>query len=95
MSTEREQPWADDPAEPGRVVVVSDNPVGRAVVAIAEVAGRRATLLADEGIEPSPLAWLDQHPLGPADALVLCDHDAPQAGDLLVAALSGATGYVA
>ena len=95
MSTEREQPWSDASPEHGRVVVVSDNPIGRAVVAIAEIAGRRTTLLADEGVEPTPLRWLADHPLTEADALVLCDHDAPQAGDLLRTALDGRAGYVA
>ncbi len=95
MSTEREQPWSDASPEHGRVVVVSDNPIGRAVVAIAEIAGRRTTLLADEGAEPTPLRWLAEHPLTEADALVLCDHDAPQAGDLLRTALDGRAGYVA
>ena len=95
MSTEREQPWSDASPEHGRVVVVSDNPIGRAVVAIAEIAGRRTTLLADEGVEPPPLRWMADHPLTEADALVLCDHDAPQAGDLLRTALAGRAGYVA
>ncbi len=95
MSTEREQPWSDASPEHGQVVVVSDNPIGRAVVAIAEVAGRRTTLLADEDVEPTPLQWLADHPLTEADALVLCDHDAPQAGDVLRTALDGRAGYVA
>jgi xanthine/CO dehydrogenase XdhC/CoxF family maturation factor len=95
MSTEREQPWSDDPVEHGRVVVVSDNPIGRAVVEIARVAGRPTTLLPDEGVEPTPLRWLADHPLVAADALVLCDHDAPEAEALLRAALVGESGYVA
>jgi xanthine/CO dehydrogenase XdhC/CoxF family maturation factor len=93
--TQREQPWSDQPAEHGQVVVVSDNPIGRAVVEIAQVAGRRTTLLADEGVEPMPLEWLTEHPLGPGDALVLCDHDAPEAEALLRSALTGEAGYVA
>jgi xanthine dehydrogenase accessory factor len=93
--TAREQPWADDTPEHGQVVVVTDNPIGRAVVAIAGVAGRRTTLLVDEGVEPTPRAWLDAHPLTAADALVLCDHDAPDAAAILRAALAGEAGYVA
>lgn len=77
------------------MVVVSDNPIGRAVVAIATVAGRRTTLLADEDTDPMPLQWLTEHPLTPDDALVLCDHDAPQAADLLRLGLEGDAGYVA
>ena len=95
MSTEREQPWSDEAPEHGRVVVVSDNPIGRAVVAIAGIAGRRATLLPDEDTDPTPLQWLTEHPLTEADALVLCDHDAPQADVLLRTALDGEAGYVA
>lgn len=95
MSTGREQPWSDETQGHGHVVVVSDNPVGRAVVEIAEVAGRRTTLLADEGANPSPLQWLADHPLTEADALVLCDHDAPEAEALLRTALAGDARYVA
>ncbi len=76
--TQREQPWSDQPPEQGQVVVVSDNPIGRAVVEIAQVAGRRTTLLADEGVEPTPMAWLTDHPLAPGDALVLCDTTPPR-----------------
>lgn len=95
MSANREQPWSDAAPEHGQVVVVSDNPIGRAVVTIAGVAGRRTTLLADEDVEPTPLQWLTDHPLTAADALVLCDHDAPEAAALLRAALAGEAGYVA
>jgi xanthine/CO dehydrogenase XdhC/CoxF family maturation factor len=91
----REQPWSDETADGGRVVVVSDNPIGQAVTAIAGIAGRRTTLLDDEATDPSPLEWLAEHPLTEADALVLCDHDAPDAADMLVVALAGGTGYVA
>jgi len=95
VSKEREQPWSDEGVGRGRVVVVSDNPIGRAVVEIAEIAGRRATLLDDEATEPSPLQWLAANPLSETDALVLCDHDAPQAQDLLRLGLEGRAGYVA
>ena len=95
MATNREQPWSDDAAEHGQVVVVTDNPIGRAVVAIAEVAGRRTTLLADEDVEQTPVQWLAANPLEEADALVLCDHDTPGMEELLRAALDGKAGYVA
>jgi xanthine/CO dehydrogenase XdhC/CoxF family maturation factor len=65
------------------------------VVQIAEIAGRRTTLLQDEGADPTPLRWLADHPLDTGDALVLCDHDAPEAEALLRSALAGAAGYVA
>ncbi len=91
----REQPWSDDAPERGRVVVVTDNPIGRAIVEIARIAGRRTTLLADEDVERSPLAWLTDHPLDERDALVLCDHDTPRMDALLRHALEGKAGYVA
>ena len=94
----REQAWrspdGDAPA-PGRLVAVTDNPIGRAVVAIGEIAGRRTTLLADEGVEHMPVQWLAEHPLDEADAVVLCDHDTPEMEGLLRAALDGKAGYVA
>ena len=95
MSTNREQPWSDDNPEHGRVVVVTDNPIGRAVATIAEIAGRRVTLLADERVEQTPLEWLAANPLGPDDAFVMCDHDTPDMEALLRAALAGEAGYVA
>ena len=95
MATNREQPWSDDAPEHGQVVVVTDNPIGRAVVAIAEVAGRRTTLLADEDVEQTPVQWLAANPLQKADSFVLCDHDTPGMEELLRAALDGKAGYVA
>ena len=95
MATNREQPWSDDAPEHGQVVVVTDNPIGRSVVAIAEVAGRRTTLLADEDVEQTPAQWLAANPLQEADAFVLCDHDTPGMEELLRAALDGKAGYVA
>lgn len=95
MSSSREQPWSDDDSEQGQVVVVTDNPIGRAVASIAEITGRRVTLLPDEGVEQSPLQWLAAHPLGADDAFVMCDHDTPDMEALLRAALAGEAGYVA
>jgi xanthine/CO dehydrogenase XdhC/CoxF family maturation factor len=91
----REQPWSDAATEHARLVVVTDNPIARAVVQIAGVAGRDTVLLPDEDVELTPLAWLAEHPLGARDALVLCDHDTPAMEDLLRAALAGEAGYVA
>jgi xanthine/CO dehydrogenase XdhC/CoxF family maturation factor len=91
----REQPWSDDVPEQGRVVVVTDNPIGSAVAQIATIAGRRTVLLADEDVAQTPLDWLLAHPLEAQDAFVLCDHDTPGMEALLRAALDGAAGYVA
>lgn len=95
MATNREQPWSDDTPEHGQVVVVTDNPIGQAIVAIAGIAGRRTTLLADEDVEQTPVEWLAANPLGEADAFVMCDHDTPGMEGLLRAALEGKAGYVA
>jgi xanthine dehydrogenase accessory factor len=91
----REQPWSDEVPDAGRVVVVTDNPIARAIVEIAQIAGRRTTLLADEDVEQSPLGWLADNPLSERDSLVLCDHDTPEADALLRFALDGRAGYVA
>jgi xanthine dehydrogenase accessory factor len=79
----------------GRVVVVTDNAISRAVVQIARIAGRPTTLLADDDATQTPLQWLADNPLDERDAVVLCDHDAPQAEEVLTAALNGKAGYVA
>lgn len=91
----REQAWSDHAPELGRLVAVTDNPIGRAVVAIGEIAGRRTTLLVDEDAEQTPLQWLAEHPMDETDAFVLCDHDTPDMEALLRAALDGKAGYVA
>jgi xanthine dehydrogenase accessory factor len=91
----REQPWSDESPEPGRVVAVTDNPIARAVVQIAEVVGRPTVLLPDEDVEQTPTQWLAEHPLDERDAIVLCDHDTPGMEDLLTSALEGRAGYVA
>jgi xanthine dehydrogenase accessory factor len=91
----REQPWSDAEPEHGRVVVVTDNPIGRALVQIVELTGREAVLLADEDVAQMPVDWLAANPLGERDAFVMCDHDTPGMEDLLRAALAGGAGYVA
>jgi xanthine dehydrogenase accessory factor len=95
MSANREQPWSDDAPEQGQVVVVTDNPIGRAVVAIAQIAGRRTVLLPDEDVDRTPAQWLAEHPLEEADAFVMCDHDTPGMEALLRQALASRAGYVA
>jgi xanthine dehydrogenase accessory factor len=91
----REQPWSDDPPHSGRIVAVTDNPIGRAILQVAEIAGRPAFVLADEDVQQSPLEWLAENPLDDDDALVLCDHDTPQMEALLRQAMAGKAGYVA
>ncbi|MBC2934171.1 XdhC family protein [Nocardioides sp. zg-1228] len=85
---ERQQPWSDDRAEHGRILVLTDNPISRAIAAIASAAGRNVVVEAMDdggpGLDPQP-----------GDAVVLCDHDAPDAPAVLRAALASDASYVA
>jgi xanthine dehydrogenase accessory factor len=89
--SEREQPWTD-PADGGpgrgRILVLSDNPIAQAIATIGRTVGREVLVeTADDGgpgLEP-----------GPGDAVVLCDHDAPDAPEVLRAALRSEAAYVA
>lgn len=86
--SERQVFWTNELGS-GRVVVVSDNPVARALLAIAEAAGREVVHVAEDEGGPGLPA------LTAADAVVLCDHDAPDAPTLLRAALASEASYVA
>ncbi len=85
---EREQPWTDDPAPRGRVLVLSDNPIARAIETIAAAAGREVVVEAHDDGGPGLAA-------SAGDAVVLCDHDAPDAPAVLRAALASEASYVA
>ncbi len=71
------------------VTVVGDTPVGRAVAAMAELLGRRVTVLADD-----PAGALRAAPPGPADAVVVSDHDAPYVDEVLSLALVSDAAFV-
>jgi xanthine dehydrogenase accessory factor len=86
--SEREQPWSDAPGDAGRVLLLSDNPIARAIETIASTAGRAVVVQAADDGGPG----LDAQP---GDAVVLCDHDAPDAGRVLRAALASDAAYVA
>ncbi|WP_457208764.1 XdhC family protein [Nocardioides sp. P5_C9_2] len=94
----REQPWSDDPsgdpAARGRIVVLSRNPIAEAMEVIASAVGREVVVVAeDEGGRGVELvAALD---LRAGDAVVLCDHDAPDAPRVLRDALASPASYVA
>lgn len=96
--TSREQPWSDDPsvdpAARGRVVVLSRNPIADALEVIASAVGREVVVVADDedGRGVAGVAALD---LRVGDAVVLCDHDAPDAPQVLRDALASAASYVA
>ncbi len=86
--SEREQPWSDAGTELGRILVLSENPIARAIVAIGSAAGRE--VLVHESDDGGP--GLDPRA---GDAVVLCDHDAPDAPVVLRAALASDASYVA
>jgi len=85
---EREQQWSDDPVEHGRILVLTDNPIARAIAVIASTAGR--TVLVESADDGGP----GLHPHA-GDAVVLCDHDAPDAPAFLRDALASPASYVA
>jgi xanthine dehydrogenase accessory factor len=88
---QRERPWSAERHEHGRILVLSANPVSEAISTIATAVGRVVVVLAeDEGGPGLPS-------LQPAegDAVVLCDHDAPDAPRFLRDALASSASYVA
>lgn len=86
--SEREQPWSDAAPAHGRILVLSDNPISRAIESIATAVGRDVHLEAADDGGPG----LDARP---GDAVVLCDHDAPDAPAVLRSALASPASYVA
>ncbi len=90
----RHDPVRGSGAEPtdgplGRVVVVFDNHIARALVAIADATGWESVLLGSVPTEEEAAA------LGHVDALVVCNHDGEGAYDLLRGAVRAGVGYVA
>jgi xanthine dehydrogenase accessory factor len=45
---DREQPWRDDETERGRVVLLTDNPISRAIATIAGTVGHEVVVIADD-----------------------------------------------
>jgi xanthine dehydrogenase accessory factor len=88
---EREQPWRDEGPARGRILVLSANPISAAIQRIATEAGRDVVVLAEDDGGPGLAA------LSPVagDAVVLCDHDAPDAPQFLRDALASPASYVA
>jgi xanthine dehydrogenase accessory factor len=87
----REQPWSDDGPTHGRILVLTANPISAALEAIATAVGREVVVLAEDDGGPGLGS------LAPAvgDAVVLCDHDAPDAPQFLRDALASPASYVA
>jgi xanthine dehydrogenase accessory factor len=89
--SQREQPWRDDGPAFGRILVLSANPISAAIEQIAGAAGRDVVVVAEDDGGPglSALAPVE------GDAVVLCDHDAPDAPRFLRDALASPAAYVA
>src|SRR5690349_1168981 len=87
----REQPWRDDEQPRGRIVTLSDNPISRAIAAIGETVGHQVVVIAEDDQGPG----LTGLAIRAGDAVVLCDHDAPDAPAVLRAALASEASYVA
>jgi xanthine dehydrogenase accessory factor len=90
----RHDPVRGSGAEPvdgplGHLVVVFDNHIARALVAIAAATGWQARLL-----DAAPAAD-EVGGLGHVDAIVVCNHDGDGAYDLLRGAVRAGVGYVA
>jgi xanthine/CO dehydrogenase XdhC/CoxF family maturation factor len=90
-TTPREQPWSDAAPEHGRILVLSANPISQAIFTIGTIVGRLVVVLAEDDGGPGLGS------LAPAlgDAVVLCDHDAPDAPAFLREALASPASYVA
>jgi xanthine/CO dehydrogenase XdhC/CoxF family maturation factor len=89
--TRREQPWREDDVRRGHLIVLSANPISAALAAIGAAVGHRVTVISDDDGGPG----LSLVVLEAGDAVVLCDHDAPDAPAVLRAALASDASYVA
>jgi xanthine/CO dehydrogenase XdhC/CoxF family maturation factor len=88
---DREQPWRDDETERGRLVLLTDNPISHAIATIAGTVGHEVVVIADDDGGPG----LGDLGLRAGDAVVLCDHDAPDVPAVLRDALASDASYVA
>ncbi|MEO5853383.1 MAG: XdhC family protein [Nocardioides sp.] len=93
MTTPREQSWSDSHVE-GRVVLLTRNPIADAIETIAGATGRRVVVV-EEDEDGRGVAAVAALSLSVNDAVVLCDHDAPDAPQVLRDALASAASYVA
>lgn len=79
----------------GRIIVSTRNAIAEAIATIADVTGREVVVLGDLDPEGTPRERLAADPPTPQDAVVICDHDAPDAYGLLRDAIASPAGYVA
>ena len=80
---------------PGLILVATRNAISEAIATIAEVAGREVVVLGDDDPEGTPRERLAADPPTARDAVVIGDHDAPEAYDLLRDVIRSPAGYVA
>ena len=92
--TTREQSWSDPPLHQGRVVLLTRNPIAAAIDTIATTAGRAVTVI-EQDADGEGVSALARLGLRDGDAVVLCDHDAPDAPQVLRDALASPASYVA
>ena len=90
-TTHREQPWSDEQSAHGRILVLTANPISQAIFMIGTAVGRLADGLADDEGGPGLASLVPAE----GDAVVLCDHDAPDAPQFLRDALASPASYVA
>jgi xanthine dehydrogenase accessory factor len=90
-TTHREQPWSDDQPQHGRILALTANPISQSIFTIGTAAGRLVVVLADDEGGPGLASLLPAE----GDAVVLCDHDAPDAPQFLRDALASPASYVA
>jgi xanthine dehydrogenase accessory factor len=76
------------------IIVLGATPIGRAVAELARFVGRRVRLLDEAAGDTDPVASLNSQALGPADAVVLSDHDAAYVDEVLRFALAAPVGFV-
>jgi xanthine/CO dehydrogenase XdhC/CoxF family maturation factor len=84
-----------DQVKDGRLLLVTDNAVSKAMAAIAAAIDLTTLVLDANTPGEDPRRWFAASPPGPHDAVVICDHDAPDADDLLHAAIDSDARYVA
>ena len=93
MTTPAELP-SDPPLQQARIVLLSRNPIAEAIETIATTAGRAVTVIEQDG-GGEGVSALARLGLRDGDAVVLCDHDAADAPQVLRDALASPASYVA
>jgi len=92
--TTRAEPPSGPPLQQARIVLLSHNPIAQAIETIATTAGRAVTVIEQDG-GGEGIAALALLGLREGDAVVLCDHDAADAPQVLRDALASQASYVA